>query len=194
LVIFDGAVPATIWNNEIVQEGRQEVLLIQNHFDPGQIMKIEKAQSEHVREIMDWFPDLESVNRWGSPYMRYPLREETFFEDIYWDRISSRIARYEDGRLLGFGQFYPKLGRCHLARLIINPVFRGRGQGEAFIGALMKHGSGHLDTAEFSLYVMTANKPAYNCYKNLGFSLATYPHGDPHLENCVFMIADHSVS
>jgi ribosomal protein S18 acetylase RimI-like enzyme len=155
-------------------------------------MKIETAQCGHAREIMGWLPDKESVVRWGSPYMRYPLREEAFFEDIYWDRMSARVARAEDGRLLGFGQFYGKLGRCHLARLIINPVFRGRGLGEAFIAALMKHSSEQLATQEFSLYVMTANKPAYNCYKNLGFKLAAYPHGDPHLEDCVFLTADQT--
>jgi ribosomal protein S18 acetylase RimI-like enzyme len=153
-------------------------------------MKTETAQLEHAREIMAWFPDKESVIRWGSPYMRYPLQEETFFEDIYWDRISARVTLGEDGRLLGFGQFYPKLGRCHLARLLINPDFRGRGLGEKFVAGLMKHGSEQLDTEEFSLYVMTANKPAYNCYRNLGFNLAQYPHNDPHLENCVFMTAD----
>ena len=31
---------------------------------------------------------------------------ETFFGDIYWDRISSCVARTEAGALLAFGQFY----------------------------------------------------------------------------------------
>lgn len=157
-------------------------------------MNIETAQQHHVREIIGWFPDKESVIRWGSPHTRYPLREETIFEDIYWDRIKSRIALAEDGRLLGFGQFYPKLGRCHLARLLINPDFRGRGLGEKFVAALMEHGAEQLDTETFSLFVMTANKPAYNCYRRLGFSVSDYPDGDAKLENCVFMIADRSAS
>ena len=152
-------------------------------------MNIQKALLEDTREIMGWFPDEKSVILWGSPYTRYPLREETFLTDIYWDRISSRVARTEDGRLLAFGQFYLKLGRCHLARLVINPEFRGRGLGEAFVAALMKHGAESLGTDTFSLYVMTYNKPAYNCYKNLGFELAPNPDGDAKLENCVFMVA-----
>ena len=153
-------------------------------------MKTEKAELEHAREIIGWFPDKESVIRWGSPYMRYPLQEEMFLEDIFWGRINSRIAVGEDGRLLGFGQFYLKLGRCHLARLVINPALRGQGLGEEFVAALMKFGSGKLETQEFSLYVMTANRPAFNCYRSLGFTLAEYPHGDSQLENCVFMVTD----
>jgi ribosomal protein S18 acetylase RimI-like enzyme len=152
-------------------------------------MQLTKATIEDAREIMGWFPDKASVIRWGSPYTRYPLREETFFEDIYWDRIQSITARKEDGRLLGFGQYYPKLGRCHLARLVINPDFRGQGEGERFVSALMDLGSAELDFDEFSLYVMTENLPAYYCYRHLGFELAPYPDGDAKLENCVFMIA-----
>ena len=154
-------------------------------------MKIITANREHAREIMSWFPDKESVFLWGSPYTRYPLTEETFFEDIYWTRINSVVALADDGQVVGFGQFYLKLGRCHLARLVINPEFRGRGLGAKFISKLMSHGADTLGSREFSLYVMTRNKPAIAVYKKLGFKLAEYPHDDPKLENCVFMIAGH---
>lgn len=155
-------------------------------------MRIENASMQDAREIMSWFPDKESVMLWGSPYTRYPLREETFFEDIYWDRVESRIARGDNNELLAFGQFYPKLARCHLARLVVNPEFRRRGVGVNFIDRLMTHGGKHLNTTEFSLYVMTVNKPAWHCYKTLGFHMEPYPHGDPHLDNCVFMVADRT--
>jgi len=190
MVIFGEAVPSIIWNNEIVHDDRPEVPLNQKPLIQDSEMNIVKAELEHARDLMGWFPDKESVIRWGSPYMRYPLHWESFLEDMYWGRMSSRVALEEDGSLLGFGQFYLKLGRCHLARLVVNPDIRGRGLGKKFIAALMKHGSEHLGTGEFSLYVMTENKPAFNCYRSLGFNLAPYPHGDPQLENCVFMLAD----
>lgn len=169
--------------NDRVQQDLTEIF--------SSVMKIINADREHAREIMGWFPDKESVILWGSPYTRYPLTEETFFEDIYWSRINSVVALTDDGEVLGFGQFYLKLGRCHLARLVINPKFRGQGQGAKFISELMRYASEQLDTSEFSLYVMTINKPAIAVYKKLGFNLAQYPHGDPKLENCVFMIAGH---
>jgi ribosomal protein S18 acetylase RimI-like enzyme len=155
-------------------------------------MLIEAARIEDVREVMTWFPDKESVMLWGSPYTRWPIREETFLEDIYWDRIESRVCRGEQGELLAFGQFYAKLARCHLARLVVNPDFRRRGIGLSFIEQIMQHGGEALATNEFSLYVMTANKPAWHCYKALGFHMEPYPHGDPHLDNCVFMKAERS--
>ena len=156
-------------------------------------MKIEVARMEDVREIMNWFPDKESVMLWGSPYTRWPIREDTFLEDIYWNRIESRVARDDQAGLLAFGQFYAKLARCHLARLVVNPDFRRRGIGLEFIAQLMEHGGETLNTSEFSLYVMTVNKPAWHCYKSLGFHMEPYPHGDPHLDNCVFMVAREPV-
>lgn len=156
-------------------------------------MKIEEARIEDARQVMTWFPDKESVMLWGSPYTRAPLREDTFLEDIHWQRIESRAGRGDQGELLAFGQFYPKLGRCHLARLVVNPDFRRRGVGLAFISKLMEHGGEALGTRDFSLYVMTANKPAWHCYKSLGFNMRPYPHGDPHLDNCVFMVAGDAI-
>jgi ribosomal protein S18 acetylase RimI-like enzyme len=181
-----------IWNNEIVHDDRSEVLFVGEppipDCNPGSNMKIEVAQLENALEIMHWFTDKESVTRWGSPYMRYPLREQEFLEDIRWGEMETRIGVGDDGQLLAFGQFYPKLGRCHLARLVINPEFRDQGLGLEFVAALMKNGSEQLGADQFSLFVMTANKPAYNCYKHLGFSMTRYPDDDPKLEDCIFMV------
>ena len=154
-------------------------------------MRIEQARIEDAREIMGWFPDKDSIVRWGSPYMSWPLNENTFLEDIYWGEIASCVARTEDGRLLAFGQYHSKLGRCHLARLVINPEFRGRGLGEKFVAALMVHGGRELGAEQFSLYVMTANRSAYNCYKALGFVLTKPPDDAPNLEDVVFMVANN---
>lgn len=158
----------------------------------GLTMRIEVAQLEDVRQVMTWFPDKESLMLWGSPYMRWPIREESFLEDIYWERFEARVARGDEGELLAFGQYYNKLGRCHLARLVVNPEFRRRGIGLEFIDRLMQHGGEILGTNEFSLYVMTANKPAWHCYKSLGFHMEPYPHCDPHLDNCVFMVTNRT--
>jgi len=151
---------------------------------------IVQATRDDAREIMAWLDDAESVMLWGSPFTRFPLSEETFFTDTDWDRVESRVARDAAGRVIAFGQFYPKLGRCHLARLAVHPGLRRRGLGVRFIEALMKHGGAALDTDLFSLYVITANKAAWGCYKKLGFHMKPAPYNDPHLDNCVFMVAE----
>ena len=49
-----------------------------------------------------------------------------------------------------------------------------------------------VDTVVESNTKLIANKAAWACYKKLGFHMEPYPHGDPHLDNCVFMVADRN--
>jgi len=155
-------------------------------------MKIQSARLEHVREIMAWFPDEQSCVQWGGPLMHFPLEESRFFEDIRWKKMESRVTVADDRRVLGFGQFYEKLGRCHLARLAVAPELRGRGLGSTFISSLMIDGQDKLGTEEYSLFVLTGNQAAYKCYARLGFQMADYPEGDTKLEDCIFMITDRT--
>lgn len=153
------------------------------------------AGLEHVREIMGWFPDRDSLFRWGSPFMHYPVREDLFLEDIHWGRVASRVAlSSEEGRLMAFGQYYRKFGRCHLARLVVAPCIRRQGLGTRFIRALMSDGGKTLDTRAFSLFVLTTNEAAYCCYRKLGFTEAELPEGAPSIENCIFMLRNPDFS
>jgi ribosomal protein S18 acetylase RimI-like enzyme len=152
-------------------------------------MNIIPAHKRHALEIMGWFPDRNGCVQWGGPEMRFPLQEASFFEDIHWGRIHSCAALTGEGRVLGFGQYYEKFQRCHLARLAIAPGFRGQGIGGEFITSLMEIGGKHLATSEFSLYVLNHNRAAVACYKGLGFRPASYPEDDPKIESCLFMTA-----
>ena len=90
-------------------------------------MRLVSSSKAHVREIMTWFPDQHALAQWGGPDMRFPFTESSFFEDIHWGKLPSYCAVSDEFGLLGFGQFYEKLGRCHLARLAIAPELRGQG-------------------------------------------------------------------
>jgi ribosomal protein S18 acetylase RimI-like enzyme len=152
-------------------------------------MQLQPSQKEHVLEIMSWFPKISDCRQWGGPEMRFPFREKSFLEDIHWKKISSYSAITQEGPLLGFGQFYEKRGRCHLARLAVSPKYRGLGLGKTFIRSLMHIGQKQLNTNKFSLYVLSNNTPAVACYQKLGFELAETPQEVINLKYCVYMIA-----
>ncbi|MFC1796792.1 GNAT family N-acetyltransferase [Pseudomonadota bacterium] len=152
-------------------------------------MQLQPSRKEHALEIMNWFPEEDDCRQWGGPIMRFPFREKTFLEDIHWKKIPSYSAITHEGLLLGFGQFYEKLGRCHLARLAVSPQYRSLGLGRTFICSLMHVGQEQLDTNRFSLYVLSNNAPAVACYQSLGFELAETPEEAIKLKYCVYMIA-----
>ena len=152
-------------------------------------MHILPSSTEHALEIMNWFPEEDDCRQWGGPKMRFPFREKTFLEDIHWKKMPSYSAVTHEGSLLGFGQFYEKLGRCHLARLAVSPLYRGLGLGRTFIRALMQVGRKQLNTNRFSLYVLSNNAPAVACYQSVGFELAETPEEVMKMKHCVYMIA-----
>jgi ribosomal protein S18 acetylase RimI-like enzyme len=151
-------------------------------------MRLVRSTKLHIREIMSWFPDQQTCAQWGGPAMRFPFTEERFLEDIHWGKMPSYSAVSDEYGLLGFGQFYEKLGRCHLARLAIAPQLRGQGLGKTFISSLMKISADLLGLNEFSLYVLEWNTSAVCCYQSLGFRQVKAPEVLEGLEDCIFMI------
>jgi ribosomal protein S18 acetylase RimI-like enzyme len=155
-------------------------------------MKLVPSEIAHLETLKTWFPDKESARIWGGPDIRYPFTRAAFLEDIRWQKMSAYSMLDEKSRLTGFGQYYEKSGRCHLARLIVAPAVRSQGIGYQFIRQLMNIGMSELETNECSLFVMISNKKAIRCYTSLNFVTATYPPGQPFFKDINFMVYSHT--
>jgi ribosomal protein S18 acetylase RimI-like enzyme len=147
---------------------------------------------DHARlpELMRWFPDSASCSVWGGPRFRWPCTEATFLVDAGIGALPSRmLLADDDGSLLAFGQYYRRVGRCHLGHLAVRPETRRRGAGTRLIGELCAEGARALDVAEFSLFVLVRNVPAERLYRRLGFEEACYPEALPAAEPLRYMVA-----
>lgn len=127
------------------------------------------ATIEDLRILMDWFHDAAGTAQWGGPDFRFPFDSESFQADCHWPEMPSYVLADADGRMIGFGQFYLKLGRVHLARLAVAPGAQGRGHGKRLVEALCAVGRAELGGDEASLYVLESNAPARACYRAVGF-------------------------
>lgn len=146
------------------------------------------AQAGHLGILKNWFPDREKAYEWCGPGLRFPFTDETFSEDIHWKRMPAYSLVNENKELIGFGQYYEKAGRCHLARLVISPAYRSRGFGYHFIYRLMNIGMEDLGVDECSLFVIRSNEKALKCYRALKFEKADYPPGHAHFSDIDFMV------
>jgi ribosomal protein S18 acetylase RimI-like enzyme len=155
-------------------------------------MKLTAVMESHLPELMSWISDQHSCAIWAGPEFRYPFSAATFREDLRLQLPSYSLVG-DAGELLGFGQYYLRVGRCHLARLIISPQHRGRAAGAVLIRELCSLGCPVLNVTECSLFVLQANAPAVRLYSRLGFCVATYPEVMPPIENCDYMIAPANV-
>jgi ribosomal protein S18 acetylase RimI-like enzyme len=140
-----------------------------------------------IDELMRWFPDARSVDRWGGPRFRYPFTPESFRDDCRIDDIQTYCLRNSDGTMCAFGQVYDRYDRGHLARLITHPEMRRHGVGKRLIGMLTKAARQHSGHTQYSLFVYKDNEPAYRCYLAVGFVVQEYPEGAPMKDECYFL-------
>jgi len=152
-------------------------------------MKLVASQDPHIDTLMSWFPDKESGYLWCGPGLRYPFTRVTFLEDSRWGEMPAYSLVDTEGELLGFGQYYEKSGRCHLARLVVSPRARGKGIGKILISELIRIGMDELSVNECSLFVVKANTPALKCYTTLGFDATEYPENHEYFDDIQFMVA-----
>lgn len=141
----------------------------------------------HIEPLTSWFKDEASLSKWSGPGFRYPFTKDTFFQDLNTEKLASFCLLCEQGEFVAFGQFYTRLDRIHLARLVVNPAFRGKGIAERLINSLIQKGKAQLQLKSASLFVLSDNLPAVAAYQKSGFIKAQYPTRIP-LENCEYMV------
>jgi ribosomal protein S18 acetylase RimI-like enzyme len=150
-------------------------------------MRLTQSSDENFIELMSWFSNEDELSIWSGPNFRYPFDLNTFKSDLKLDALNSFSLISSEGDLLAFGQYYLRLGKCHLGRLVVSPSRRGQGIASHLISQLSILGKSDLSTKSCSLFVLGHNKSAIQAYKKLGFYMADYPEKIP-LENCFYMV------
>lgn len=150
-------------------------------------MRLTQPSEPNFIELMSWFSTKEELRVWSGPGFRYPFDLSSFKSDLKLDLLKSFSLISTEGYLLAFGQYYLRLGRCHLGRLVVNPNLRGQGIASHLIQKLSVLGKSDLNTDSCSLFVLGHNKSAIQAYTKLGFSIVDYPDKIP-LDNCFYMV------
>ena len=161
--------------------------------DGNPLVLIEATQA-HVPELMTWFPTEHSCRIWGGPEFRFPFTAETFLADSKLMSLQSYALIGESAELCGFGQYYLRVGRCHLSRLAVAPAYRGRGLGTRLIEMLQREGKKALGVTESSLFVHVTNTSAIALYERLGFTRSAYPEPGLGIPNAFYMILCSPIS
>lgn len=158
-------------------------------------MRLISTTDAHLEKLMGWFREnpLDCM-RWGGPEFRHPYTKATFREDVRYAELPSYSLLNENDELLGFGQYYERKGRCHLARLAISPNHRRQGLGKTLVRKLSQRGCHDLKVDHCSLFVLSDNTPAIRLYQRLGFVPTTYPGDMPaEVEGCTYMVASAEI-
>lgn len=152
-------------------------------------MVLSPPTDKQLIELMSWFSSQDELDIWSGPNFRFPLSLDTFKCDLKLHTLPSFSLLSEQGKLLAFGQYYLRLGKCHLARLVVNPHLRGQGIANHLITKLKNKGMTDLQTQACSLFVLEHNQRAIKSYQKLGFSFANYPEQFS-LKNVLYMVQE----
>lgn len=150
-------------------------------------MNLITVQDKHIIKMMRWFESEQALRAWSGTEFKYPFDLKNFKNDASINELSSKVLVSTTGELLAFGQYYLRLGRCHLARLVVNPDLRGQGLVAELITQLSIAAKRELAVDSFSLFVMADNQGAIKAYSKLGFQLADYPE-TMEVDNCLYML------
>ena len=156
-------------------------------------MKLHDFHEKYLHELMSWFNSEIQLKQWSGPQFEYPYTEQSFIRDLNRQALPSFVLLSDTNEFIAFGQFYLRLNRCHLGRLVVKPSWRGKGVINQLIVALISTGQCSLGVNTCSLFVLAQNKAAISAYQKAGFVRANYPE-KLSLKNCLYMIKDSEQS
>ena len=150
-------------------------------------MKINEISDCSIKVLMTWFTNQEELTRWAGPGFNYPFSFNSFKTSLNLSASCSYSLSSDEDELLAFAQYSLRLNRIHLARIVINPDFRGQGLVKQLITRLLIKAKSEFKVNQCSLFVFADNHSAISAYQKLGFSLAKYPETLP-AKDCLFMV------
>lgn len=150
------------------------------------MLRLTTPSNGHIDALMHWFPDAASVAVW-SPSTRFPFDDRArFILEAKLDELPSYMLVDDHDTPLAFGQYYERLGCCHLGRLVVAPGRRGAGLGGELLRQLCAKGAAELGAQRCSLFVLGHNAAARRLYARMGFRETPYPEPLP-LPDCLYL-------
>jgi ribosomal protein S18 acetylase RimI-like enzyme len=136
------------------------------------------ATVSDLREVASWIATARDCELWAGWRVSFPIDMASLPEAIGFSATNT-FALTDDDRLVALGQLVRKdAARGHLARLIVNPLLRGKGHGEALVRALLEKARDE-SFERVSLNVDSSNHPAVTLYLKLSFRYTPRPPDEP---------------
>jgi len=167
----------------------------QNVIQVGSDLELRTAAEADFAAVCRWFFSVKlattsqvnpSIRQWAGPNIAYPCSVKQLASHLIAGQYQSFILA-EHANIIGFGQIQLVKQRAHLARLAINPAYRGQGLAKRLLAGLIENAQQQIELKEVSLFVYMENTTAIACYEKFGFAQSTTPTGINTVVGCRFM-------
>jgi RimJ/RimL family protein N-acetyltransferase len=124
---------------------------------------------EHAMEVASWPSSALEAMAWAGPSTPFPVPPIQFrgwHDDPDVHPFSGSLA----GNIVAYGELWIEdwEDEIELARIIVEPAYRGVGVGQKFVAALVTHAL-TFGLRNLFVRVVPANEIAIHCYKGAGF-------------------------
>ncbi len=132
---------------------------------------IEKANREDLIEILDlqhlaYQKEAKRYNDYTIP----PLTQTP--EEIMLEYDSALFLKLVvDDKIIGSIKGEKDLDTCHIGRLMVHPLFQGRGFGKKLIQRLEAEFTGDSDITRFELFTGEQSNDNINLYQSMGYTI-----------------------
>lgn len=147
-------------------------------------LKFQVFDAQWIEELHSWFTSPQDIIFWSGYRFEFTHDRHYFSEQLRLHQIPAyALVSDSDDLLLGFGQMMSDYERCHLVRIAVNPMLRGRGYGKKLIKCLCAQGKRKFNPQYYSLFVNQANHAAVRLYESEGFQKTNYTGAMPNSES-----------
>jgi ribosomal protein S18 acetylase RimI-like enzyme len=128
--------------------------------------------SEGSSEVVaGWVTSAAEATRWAG-LADWPVPPAVFAEWHAEPDVVPFLLIGDTGEPVGYGELWEDEAEAELARLVVDPEWRGRGNGRALVGALVTEAR-RRGFDEIWLRVVPDNETAIRCYHGAGFVRAS---------------------
>lgn len=138
-------------------------------------MVLEEFTVRDIPILLKWLNGTNSrfLYQFAGPKYKFPLNEEQLLQTIESNAyLSFKVIKTESNEVIGHCQFMridTIKSTASIGRLLINPLYRGKGYGTQMLMEMINYALRELKLTKLELRVFDFNKSAIKCYKNIGF-------------------------
>lgn len=140
-------------------------------------MELTRFRVRDVVKLLSWVSTEAEMVQWAGALFCWPLTAKQFRRHLLAAAVGSPLlyafGLYEDRQIRGYcelSDYRRSAQSAMLARVIVDPEYRGQGRGRFMVGRAVAFGFEQLGLHRIGLGVFEQNEAALRCYARVGFT------------------------
>lgn len=132
-------------------------------------MKLRNLEENDFKTLISWVDNAQDLMLFAGSAYSFPLDEKQLLATLNDSKIECFSMLNDQNEMVGHCQLFLLEKSVKIARVIINPAYRGQSFGRILMELLLNYIQQFYSTFLIELYVFDFNTRAISLYESLGF-------------------------